>query len=253
MGPAMSDPKGSAIVHFDNLTLGYDSRPAVHHLDYSIDAGDLLAVVGPNGAGKSTLLKGIIGSLVPLGGEIRFTGLNASQIAYLPQQADIDRSFPISVFDMVAMGLWRQTGAFQRLGSEGDRRVGEALTMVGLDGFERRPIGTLSGGQMQRCLFARMLLQDAQLILLDEPFAAIDPATVTDLKTLLLRWHKEQRTVIAVLHDLHQVRSIFPQTLLLAREPIAVGQTQSVLSQVNLDRAFQLNMAFDEEAALCVR
>ncbi len=241
------------ILHFDDLTLGYDRHPAVHHLDYAIRAGALVAVVGPNGAGKSTLLKGIIGSLVPLGGEIRLTGIEVSEIAYLPQQADIDRSFPISVFDMVAMGLWRKTGAFGRYGREGDRKVGEALDIVGLGGFEKRPIGTLSGGQMQRSLFARLLLQDARLILLDEPFTAIDSATVRDLKGLIRRWHGERRTVVAVLHDLDQVRTDFPETLLLAREQVAAGPTENVLTPANLDQARRLTEAFDEEAAVCVR
>ncbi len=241
------------ILHFDDLTLGYDRHPAVHHLDYAIRAGALVAVVGPNGAGKSTLLKGIVGSLAPLGGEIRLAGIDASEIAYLPQQADIDRSFPISVFDMVAMGLWRKTGAFRRFGGEGDRRVGEALDSVGLGGFEKRPIGTLSGGQMQRSLFARLLLQDARLILLDEPFTAIDSATVRDLKGLIRRWHGERRTVVAVLHDLDQVRTDFPETLLLAREQIAAGPTENVLSPANLDQARRVTEAFDEEAAVCRR
>lgn len=249
----MSAPMDGSILHFDNLTLGYDRHPVVHHLDYAIGAGALVAVVGPNGAGKSTLLKGIVGSLAPIGGEIRLTGIDASEIAYLPQQADIDRSFPISVFDMVAMGLWRKTGAFRRFGREGDRKVGEALDIVGLGGFEKRPIGTLSGGQMQRSLFARLLLQDARLILLDEPFTAIDSATVRDLKGLIRRWHGERRTVVAVLHDLDQVRTDFPETLLLARQQIAAGPTENVLSPANLDQARRLTEAFDEEAAVCGR
>ena len=241
------------ILRFDNLTLGYDRHPAVHHLDYAIRAGALVAVVGPNGAGKSTLLKGTVGNLAPLGGEIRLTGIETSEIAYLPQQSEVDRSFPITVFDMVAMGMWRKTGAFRRFGREGVRKVGQALDIVGLGGFERRPIGTLSGGQMQRALFARLLLQDARLILLDEPFASIDSATVRDLKGLILRWHGERRTVVAVLHDLDQVRSDFPETLLLAREQIAAGPTENVLSPANLDQARRLTEAFDEEAALCER
>lgn len=241
------------ILRFDDLTLGYDRHPAVHHLDYAVRAGALVAVVGPNGAGKSTLLKGTVGSLAPLGGEIRLTGIEASEIAYLPQQSEIDSSFPISVFDMVAMGLWRKTGASRRFGRKGDRKVGEALETVGLGGFERRPIGTLSGGQMQRSLFARMLLQDARLILLDEPFTAIDSATVRDLKGLIRRWHGERRTVVAVLHDLDQVRMDFPETLLLAREQIAAGPTEDVLSPANLDHARRLTEAFDERAAVCGR
>ncbi|MEW8508876.1 MAG: zinc ABC transporter ATP-binding protein AztA [Candidatus Thiodiazotropha sp.] len=249
----MSAPMDGTILHFDNLTLGYDRHPAVHHLDYVIRAGALVAVVGPNGAGKSTLLKGVVGSIAPLEGKIRLAGIKASEIAYLPQQADIDRSFPISVFDMAAMGLWQKSGAFRRFGRDGDRRVVEALDIVGLAGFEKRPIGTLSGGQMQRSLFARLLLQDARLILLDEPFTAIDSATVRDLKRLIRRWHGERRTVIAVLHDLDQVRADFPETLLLAREQVAAGSTETVLTPANLDQARRLTEAFDEEAAVCGR
>jgi zinc/manganese transport system ATP-binding protein len=241
------------ILHFENLTLGYDRHPAIHHLDFAIRAGALVAVVGPNGAGKSTLLKGIIGGLAPLGGKIRLAGIDTWEIAYLPQQADIDRNFPISVFDMVAMGLWRKTGAFGGFGYAGDRKVGEALELVGLGGFETRPIGTLSGGQLQRSLFARLLLQDARLILLDEPFTAIDSATVRDLLGLIHRWHGEQRTVVAVLHDLEQVRTDFPETLLLAREQVAAGATEQVLTPANLDQARRLTEAFDEEAAVCAR
>lgn len=249
----MSTTINGTILQFVNLTLGYDRHPAVHHLDYAIRTGALVAVVGPNGAGKSTLLKGTIGSLAPLGGEIRLTGIEVSEIAYLPQQSEIDHSFPISVFDMAAMGLWRKTGAFRRCGREGYRKISEALDTVGLSGFERRPIGTLSGGQMQRALFARLLLQDARLILLDEPFTSIDSATVRDLKGLIRRWHGERRTVVAVLHDLDQVRMDFPETLLLAREQIAAGPTEHVLSPANLDQARRLTEAFDEGAAVCVR
>src|SRR5436305_12924791 len=102
----------SAALRFRNLTLGYDRHPAVHHLDGAIEAGALVAVVGPNGAGKSTLFKGIVGMLKPLAGAIERGALKAQDIAYLPQAAEIDRSFPISVYDMVAMGLWRGTGLF---------------------------------------------------------------------------------------------------------------------------------------------
>ncbi len=241
------------LLRFEDLTLGYGRHPAVHHLDLGVRLGALLAVVGPNGAGKSTLIKGIIGRLTPLGGAVRFFGIGPADVAYLPQQAEIDRSFPVSVFDMVAMGLWRRVGAFAGLGRDGEHRVAEALAAVGLAGFERRAVGTLSGGQMQRALFARMMLQDARLILLDEPFTAIDTTTQRDLMALVERWHGEGRTVIAVLHDLEQVRAYFPEALLLAREPVASGATAEVLSPANLEHARHLTEAFDEAAAVCAR
>ena len=144
-------------------------------------SGALMAVVGPNGAGKSTLFKGIVGMLKPLAGGIDRCGLRARDIAYLPQVADIDRTFPISVYDMVAMGLWRDAGLFGGIGRAEREEVAHAISAVGLTGFEERPIGTLSGGQMQRTLFARLLLQDARVIVLDEPFNAIDAKTAADL------------------------------------------------------------------------
>ena len=168
----------TASVSFQNLTLGYDRHPAVHHLDTEISEGSLTAVVGPNGAGKSTLLKGMMGAISPLEGNIDFSGFERKDIAYLPQQSEIDRSFPISVLDLVSMGLWREIGAFGRLGRGRRAQVSEAIAAVGLTGFEKRPIGSLSGGQMQRALFARLLLQDAKLVLLDEPFTAIDAKTM---------------------------------------------------------------------------
>jgi zinc/manganese transport system ATP-binding protein len=157
------------------------------------------------------------------------------------------------VFDLVAMGLWREIGPFGGLGRARAARVDAAIAAVGLTGFERRPIRTLSGGQFQRTLFARLLLQDAELILLDEPFTAIDTRTVADLIAVIRRWHGERRTVVAVLHDLEAVRAHFPRTLLLARELIAHGDTARVLTAENLFRARQVAEAFDGHAPVCER
>src|SRR6185295_7075172 len=241
----------TAALRFNNLTLGYDRHPAVHHLDGAVDTGALMAVVGPNGAGKSTLFKGIVGMIKPLAGRIERGALAARDIAYLPQAAEIDRSFPIDVFDMVAMGLWQHTGLFGGIDRNGRSRIEEALAAVGLTGFEDRAIGTLSGGQMQRMLFARLLLQDARMIVLDEPFNAIDAKSSADLFDLVRRWHGEERTVLAAMHDLDFVRTNFPETLLLAREPVAWGRTASVLTPENLLAARRMCEAFDERAELC--
>ncbi len=241
----------SAALAFNDVTLGYDRHPAVHHLRGEVKVGALMAVVGPNGAGKSTLFKGIVGMLKPLAGGIDLCGLRARDIAYLPQVTDIDRTFPISVYDMVAMGLWREAGLFGGIGRTGHEKVRAAISAVGLSGFEERPIGTLSGGQMQRTLFARLLLQDARVIVLDEPFNAIDTKTAADLCALVQRWHAEQRTVIAALHDLELVKSMFPEALLLAREPVAWGPTRDVLTAENLLKARRMCEAFDEHAEAC--
>src|SRR3954470_17595193 len=241
----------TSALEFRNLTLGYDRHPAVHHLHGPIAAGALIAVVGPNGAGKSTLFKGIVGMVKPLAGGIDLCGLRARDIAYLPQAAEIDRTFPISVYDLVAMGLWREAGLFGGIGRRERDKVRTAIMAVGLSGFEERPIGTLSGGQMQRALFARLLLQDARVIVLDEPFNAIDTKTVADLCALVQRWHGEKRTVIAALHDLDVVRRVFSETLLIAREPLAWGETGAVLSAANLLRARRMIEAHDPPAAAC--
>lgn len=238
---------------FRDLTLGYDRHPAVHHITREVKRGELLAIVGPNGAGKSTLLKGIIGELKPLSGSLDRDGLKKSDIAYLPQQIDIDRSFPISVFDCVAMGLWREIGAWRAVDGKRSYEVARALATVGLVDLAARPISALSGGQFQRVLFARLLLQDAALILLDEPFRAVDTKTVADLIALILRWHGEGRTVLAALHDIEQVRAHFPTTLLLAREVVAWGDTRKVLTQANLAKSRLLVEAFDEHAPVCER
>jgi zinc/manganese transport system ATP-binding protein len=238
----------TAALQFRNLTLGYDRHPAVHHLDGAVETGALVAVVGPNGAGKSTLLKALLGLAPHIEGRIEST---AKRIAYLPQQAEIDRSFPISVFDTVLLGRWSRFGGFGAAKHVDIHDAQHAIEAVGLSGFERRPIDTLSVGQFQRVLFARLLLQDADLVLLDEPFAAIDSKTVADLMAVIQRWRAEQRTVVAVLHDLDQVRRDFPNTLLMARELVDAGPTAKVLSAENLLRARAMAEAWDEHADAC--
>ncbi len=240
-------------IRFRDLTLGYDRHPAVHHLDGEVESGALLAICGPNGAGKSTLLKGIVGALAPLSGSIALPRVKPRDIAYLPQAADIDKSFPIPVFDVVAMGLWKRCGLFGGISRSETSKIREAIAGVGLEGFESRPIGTLSGGQLQRMLFARLLMQNAAVILLDEQFTAIDSKTVADLLGLVTHWHAEQRTVLVVSHDLDLVREYFPQTLLLAREAIAKGKTETVLTPENLLKARSMIEAFDRDAHACAR
>ncbi len=239
------------LLTFDNLTLGYEAHPAVHHLSYGVESGALIALVGPNGAGKSTLFKGIMGQIHPLDGHIHLHDIEKQDIAYLPQLNQLDRSFPITVQELVAMGAWKEIGAFGRLKNEHKRHVASALAQLNLSGFETRLIASLSGGQMQRVLFARLLVQNARLILLDEPFTGVDSRTTHDLLHMIAAWHKQGKTIIAVLHDLDQVRKHFPECLLLSREPIAFGPTSEVLTEENWLRARQLNEAFDEHAVYC--
>ena len=224
-------------IEIDNLSVAYDGQIALRQVRGRFAAGSMTAVCGPNGAGKSTLVKAVVGLLRPAEGRVTRQGLDSRDLAYLPQAAEIDRSFPITVADTVLLGAWRRIGPFRVATRALARQAEEALATVGLDGFGRRPIGALSAGQFQRVLFARLLLQDAPVIVLDEPFTAIDARTARDLLDLVRRWHGESRTVIAVLHDFDLVRAHFPETLLLARDQIAWGPTADALGDANLHAA----------------
>jgi zinc/manganese transport system ATP-binding protein len=238
-----------AAVTLRDVTVSYRGHPAVHHLSGAFVPGVLTAVVGPNGAGKSSLLGAMGGTVREFDGAIERDP--ALRVAYLPQASALDRSFPVRVHEVVAMGLWSRIGSFGGLRPEDRSGVSQALAAVGLSGFGQRWLGELSAGQAQRVLFARVLMQDAGLILLDEPFNAIDARTTADLLTLLHRWTRESRTVIAVLHDLEQVREHFEQVLLLARERVAWGPTAEVLKAQHLFKARQMAEAWDEAAPRC--
>ena len=241
---------GNPLITFENLTVSYRQHPALHHINARLLHGSLTAVVGPNGSGKSTLLKSIMGLQPTSGGRISVAAPR-ERIAYLPQLTEIDRGFPITVHDCVLLGCWPVQGAWGGVGRVALARVASALHAVGLDGFGQRPIGSLSSGQLQRMLFARLLVQDADLILLDEPFNAMDSKTTSALLALVKQWHQQQRTVVAVLHDDAQVRAHFPQTLLLARELVAHGPTAQVMTETNLRRARAMAEAWDEAAEVC--
>lgn len=244
-------PVRPPLITLANVTAGYDRHPAVHHLTLSVADGDLLAVVGPNGAGKTTLLKLLAGELRPMEGRLALPPEATCRVAYLPQLNQTDRSFPITVQDLVASGLWHQTGAIRGLDAAQRRRVAESLDSVGLLSCARRVIGSLSGGEFQRVRFAQLMLQDARLMLLDEPFAGIDATTIGVLLPLLAQWNAAGTTIVAVLHELDIVRYWFPRTLLLARKSVAVGATGEVLTDANWQRAAGLSSAIWQSSAWC--
>ncbi len=260
----ISDHTGMPLLQFNNLTLGYERHPVIHHLDAQIYAGQMLAIVGANGTGKSTLLKAIMGQLKPLDGEVLYPGVHQKTIAYLPQVANLDLSFPITVQEMVSAGLWLRSGAFGSLKTLFARgAVKNALQKVGLQGLEQRTLNALSGGQLQRVLFARMLLQNAELILLDEPFTGVDHTTTQHLLSLLHELNQQGKTVLAVLHDPALVQAHFPQTLLLTRQQTVLGPSQRVITEHYMTQSplvgsagqssFQPTgtEAFNEKAAIC--
>lgn len=225
----------TAALTLQHVTVERGGRVVLDDVSGAVTRGALTAIVGPNGAGKSTLLDVMAGRLAPTQGRVAPGGV--ARMACLPQQSGIDRSFPIRVDDVVALGAWSRIGLWRALGGALRREVADALATVGLAGFERRLIAELSAGQFQRVLFARLLLQDADLILLDEPFNAVDERTTADLLALIRRWQTEGRSVVAVLHDLDQVRAHFDQTLLLARRVVAWGPTAAVLCPDHLRAA----------------
>jgi zinc/manganese transport system ATP-binding protein len=224
-------------IEIENLSVAYGRRIALQGVSGRFPRGSLTAVVGPNGGGKSSLMKAIAGILRPRDGTIACPARTSGRLAYLPQSSEVDRSYPVTVAEIIALGGWRAYGSFrpppQRLGP----MIEEAMAAVGLTGLGERPIEELSVGQFQRALFARLLMQDAAVILLDEPFAAVDESTVKDLLRLLHTWHAQARTIVAVLHDIDQVRRHFPTSLVLARECIAWGDTGSTLTDEVLARA----------------
>lgn len=228
------------IIALEHVSLGWRDKVAVRDISGEFLQGGLYALVGPNGAGKSTLLKGLMGELAPIQGHIHLNLNVSSELAFLPQQADIDRSFPITVYDLVAMGAWARIGVLKGVNAAEHQRIQQALQTVGMADFSARSINTLSGGQFQRALFARLLMQDAAVILLDEPFAAVDTDTTQDLLALILDWHAQGRTVIAVLHELDMVREHFPTSVLLGGQLVGWGQSAEVLTPENLHLARHL-------------
>jgi zinc/manganese transport system ATP-binding protein len=236
-GPRLRDVRRGCVT-LRELTVGYRERVAVEAVSGVFAVGSLTAIVGANGAGKTTLLHAIAGLVAPRQGSIEIAGVETpADLAYLPQSDSIDRDFPISVLEFAALGGWARIGALGRVPPELRSRGMNALQAVGLDALAGRMLGELSVGQFRRALFARVIVQDAAIVLLDEPFAGVDVATSDDLLRLMRRWHGEGRTVMVALHDLEQVLAIFPETLLLACKAIAWGETATALTPENLVEA----------------
>ena len=218
-----------AALTLNGLTAGHDGHVSVRDVTLAVPAGARVAVIGANGAGKSTLLRTIAGDLPPLAGDMRRCE-SCARMGYLPQSASVDTGFPISVFEFVAMGAWQRLGIFRRLSAPVRHRIDAALEKTGMAALARRPIGALSGGQLQRARFARLMLQDAALLLLDEPFAGIDRPTRETLMTLIDDWHAEGRTCLVVLHDVELVRQRFEWCLSVDKGHAQLTPTADLLA-----------------------
>ncbi len=227
-------------LEISNLTVAYKAFPVVHHLSVSFAKGESTAIIGPNGAGKSTLLRAIMG-LTPFS-EGRIICPQTSKISYLSQISEIRRDLPLTLFELVSTGAFPQMRIMGKLSGEDRQRVDDALTFVGLSGFGERSIDSLSGGQFQKALFARIVVEGGDLILLDEPFNAMDARTTKELCDLIARWEQEGKTIITVLHDLALAQKYFTNTLILAREKIAYGRSAEVLTTDNLLKAESVSL-----------
>lgn len=236
-----------AALRLHEFSVCWHGRAAVRRVSGTFAAGRATAIVGPNGAGKSTLLAALAGMPLQTDGGIERDA--SLRVAWLPQSGGPDRDVPLEVGEFVAMGAWSRLGCLRGVDETLEREVGRALREVGLEGLDRRLLPELSAGQRQRALFARLLLQQADVVLLDEPFNAVDAATTEALLRLVERWRGQGRTVIAVLHDLTIVRAHFDEALLLAREPVAWGPTGQALQPAALQRARQMAQHWEAPAA----
>ena len=235
-------PPDDSPLAINGLTVSYGETPAVFSVDVSFRPGQMTAIIGPNGAGKSTLLKAALGILRPLSGRVTAFGRTLDEmrarIAYVPQRASVDWEFPARVIDVVMMGLYRDLGLLGRVRPRHRARAMACLARVGMEGFATRQIGQLSGGQQQRVFLARALAQEADLYLLDEPFAGVDAATERAIVDVLRGLKADGKTVVAVHHDLATAPDYFDRALLLNTSVIAEGPVAEVLTEANLRAAY---------------
>ena len=217
-----------------SLSHVYGNNTVLRDINLTFPKGSFTALVGPNGAGKSTLLKLCANVLRPSHGHITFD--RTAKRAYLPQHNHLDHHFPLSVCDVSAMGFCPKVGLYQKLSTDDWDRLHHALAIVGLSGFEKRSIGILSGGQFQRLLFARLWLQEADLLILDEPFSAIDQPTTEDLLSLLQQWFQEGKTILTVIHQLRLAEMYIPKTIILNHSVIAEGDSKIILNDAQIIR-----------------
>lgn len=202
----------TTMIVLDNLCIGYDGEAIAPPVDGRITRGNLMAIVGANGCGKSTLLKTLAGFIPPVSGKVRWQ-VRRPVIGWLAQRQELDQQFPLTVQDVVSQGAWPRLSLLYGMGPGMRKRIATALERVGLLSLAKAPINTLSGGQFQRMLFARILVQQAPLVMLDEPFTGVDETTTEMLMSLILDMQRHGQTVLAVLHDSEKVARFFPQVL----------------------------------------
>lgn len=236
-----------------DLSVSYRHQPVLYGVDVVVPPGRLVGIVGPNGAGKSTMLKAVMGVVKPSGGKVEIFGKpleeSLKRVGYVPQRESVDWDFPVTVEDVALMGTYGSLGWFKRPGKAERERARAALEKVGMAPFADRQIGELSGGQQQRVFLARALAQEADLYLMDEPFAGVDAATERAIVELLREMRDRGKTVLVVHHDLHTARSYFDMIMLLNMRLIAFGETEEVFTPELLTKTYGGRLTLLSEVA----
>ncbi|MDP7029047.1 MAG: ABC transporter ATP-binding protein [Phycisphaerales bacterium] len=248
------DPNAALSIH--DLTVAYDRRPVLWDVDLDVPPGCLAAIVGPNGAGKSTLIKACLDLLPRVSGDVRMFGSPwrsvRHRVAYVPQRETVDWDFPVSALDVVAMGTYGRLGWLRPVGRAQKRAAMEALDRVGLADLSSRQISQLSGGQQQRVFLARALAQQADLYLMDEPFASVDAATEQAIVEVLRSLREGGGTLVVVHHDLQTVAEYFEHVILLNMRVVANGPMTQTLTAENLRATYGGRLTLLEQAATAI-
>lgn len=229
------------MIKVTNFSAGYAKKNIFTDVSFCVPEGDFLGIVGPNGAGKSTLLKAVLG-FIPSKGEVSINNQPLQQvrksIAYVPQKQSVDWDFPATVFDTVLMGTYGNLGWFKRVGKKEKELTKKALETVGMSEYEASQIGELSGGQRQRVFLARALVQEADILFLDEPFAGIDAASEKLIFSVLKDLQKQGKTILVVHHNLGHIKEYFSSVLLFNRGIVSQGKTDDVFTKENIEECY---------------
>jgi len=236
--PSISEAESESILTVRDLTVIYNGEPALDSINFEISTGERVAIIGPNGAGKSTLIKVVMGLVQPRSGEIRIKNGSAQRIGYVPQYESVNWDFPVTVRDVVMMGRARQVGWFRWPGRDHWNAVDEALERVGMAEFVARQVGELSGGQRRRVFIARALAQQAEMLILDEPFSGVDSSAQASMMDVLDSLHDDGMTIILSTHDLNLAFQRFDKLMALKRRMIAYGCPDDVYSPEILSQLY---------------
>jgi manganese/zinc/iron transport system ATP- binding protein len=257
MNPQTAATGGASPLSIYDLTVAYHNRPVLWDVSVDVPAGQLVGIVGPNGAGKSTLIKAVMDLVPRAAGRVLIFGKpykqNRHRVGYVPQRESVDWDFPVNALDVVTMGLYGKIGWCLPVTRKYRRAALEALDRVGIADLAKRQISHLSGGQQQRTFLARALAQDADLYLMDEPFAAVDAATERVIVDLLQDLKRAGKTILVVHHDLQTVVDYFDHVILLNMRIVATGPTRETFTKENLQKTYGGKLTLLDQAAEAMR